>query len=474
MKKILFACSLLTTPIFSQSLVETIQAVRGDESRRTVVRPSEIFTELSALPGADAKADALLQRLSTHFQSTLTKQTLAEVRAQISQVIADRNGSALDAFPTVRLERIPLIQQALYLNRAVAKGALVPPVRSVTFQLDGKCKTPVASHPPAVADLFIDQSQDPIDFAVESCYAQNSEALSIALNRLAESPRDFSVVFATARKHTVYPVAKYSELLAALGTHDFSTEVFTKRTLVDFFGDTFAPPGGPRRDVRLVLWIRVPLPHGDSLNVPAEHGDFGFLLTRDGKNRFAESRYFIGVPSGGQTDVSFWRPRAVKNAAWTESRIEFVRTYAPAQAINAKHWLEAGASALRAFDRIQKAYAFPASAYGYYVCNDSVALALAKYADLSGTKERISHLFPLMRITSLELPDEKVQPLDSQFAKALGISTDFLNTLYPSDPALATDPVALKERLLLAYPATDKARLKHFPEAQTEFELKLW
>jgi hypothetical protein len=474
MKKVLLFSLFAAVTVHGGTLVETIQSGRLDESRREVIRPSEILSELSLQAGSNLRSDALWERLSGHIQATLTPQTQAAVRKQLESILLDKNGPALDYFPTVNLTHIPLIQQSIYLaSQAAAPLAPKAPESSVSFQMDGRCTPSSTSHVSVVATLHVNQTGEPIDQAVESCYARNSSSLATVLNRLAEGPGGLRLVFARARSQRVVWVDSYSALLRALGAEGFAVEVFTKRTLVDFFGDTFAPPGKAPRDIRLVLWIRVPLPGGEFITVPAEHGDFGLLLTRDGKNRFAESRYFIGVPEAGQTSVSFWRPRSVKNAAWTESRLEFVKSYSSTQTEQARDWLESGAAALRAFKSIQKAYAFPASAYGYYICNDSVAVALAKYAKLTGVSQRLTHLFPLMRVTEIE-KDSVVRPIEAEFARALGVSPEFLSDLYPSDPTLVDDLNALKQRLQEAYPATDKARFRYFPEALSELEARVW
>lgn len=445
-----------TNAFSDERLVEKIQRLRWDESRRGVVLPSEIRKNSLELPGTRAALERWLSNAAVALQQPATPEAIKSLSDQVLRAVGAPDASHLDLFPILSLEHIHQLQEAMLHKPTPETERLTAPLeKKVVIELGENCKEEAGPiHSPVVDKLFIQQTSEPLDQAIEPCFARNSRALSLALNLVAQRA-PFVLDFQRDGKSTSQArIDGERRLLHELSSKQLHGEIFIKRTLVDFFGYSYQPPGTQARDLRLLLWIAVPMPDGTTVPVPAEHADYGILLTRDGQNRFAESRYFMGVPTSQQTSVSFWRPREVKNASWTQSKLERVKEVHSADlaATPTVRWIAAAGKAIRTFESLNHRFN---AGYGQWVCNDSVALALSTVGTMAFDCKRRSDVFPLVRSTAF--------PLDAD-----------LEAHYPADLALSQDPSAMQARLAKAFPIVDKHRFAFCPETLAAFENHVW
>ncbi len=439
----------------SPLLVRTIDAAGGDNTTRSSASFAEILK--SAPPHLEWKT-SIGQQLPAWLS-----------QGQIP------SSEEMEYFPTLPLESVPALQQAVYLRYSdgIPDSFAPAPDREVVFHLSKSCRPQETFSKVLVPSLGVHTRAEPLDFAVEPCFAQNSRSLSIALNALAESSRPLRITLLKEFEGFTYEITTSLELLQILQSFGMSAEIYLKRSLVDFLGATVTQGNSPAKDLRFPLWFSVSL--GDQrIRVPAEHGDYGILFTRNGYERFAESRFFIGVPQTGQTGVSYWRPREHKSAEWTQGQIEFARHFGGNKISKAAPWLEAAAATMRSLRQTQHRGDLPNAAYGFWVCNDSSALALAKYSQLTGRGSRLSHLFPLVRVHSLIQADGSRLSIASDLATAMGLPPDFLDTFYPADTELAAQPEKLRQRLARAFPKSQAQRLQSCPETLRGFQQLVW
>lgn len=494
----------------SGPMVTQLLASRADVEAAAAMKPSEVWERLGMGPGGRAARIAMLTKVLREAAKTLGGVELPAVFEQsfglgpefLAEWFAGAEGEALyaqlatrldellesdprklDRFPTVPLAAIPKIQAAMF---AAAKPTLhpAPPLayppnpaedaeEMVTLGESG-CAAPKPARAVVLKEAGLYGGHELIDRFVVPCFHDNAAKLARILSRLANTvahpaaPKtevDLRLRFAAedADDASYSTVRSYEELLALLDAQGFTVEIFSTRVVADFYGVSYSEDGQAFRPVRANLWIAAKV-DGEAVRIPAEHGEIGLMVHRDGK-RFAEVRYYLGMPDPAHPGIgSYWRPRAEKDTSWSGAMHERVETFSGYSTAAAKSWLESVARAMRGFQAAHDRIGLPFDGYGVLVCADSLVLASAAKQTAEQTLSgRITNVFPVVRAGKALVGgiEADVEALVSVWA---GVDAGALRKVYPADTELELEPERLRQRLRVAFPVSGDARFGAFPE----------
>lgn len=260
-------------------------------------------------------------------------------------------------------------------------------------------------------------------------------------------------------------------------------EFFTNRVLVEF-ESLFVQTATERQSLRAVTWATLPGTTG-RIFYPAEHGEIGLLIHKDGK-RMAQVRWYGGLPDKSLPGLfAFWRATPGLASPWNGVTQENIEVYGPGSDLGkATQWFNAATSSMLGFVEFQRKYKPKYNSYGLFVCTDSLVVAMAKLGELRGNTERLSKAFPIVRPANAPGEASGTHSIDRLLEQTMGMADGALTKAYPTDPefygaARAADPTGVvpaqfKERLNQAFPIAQKDRLKEFPEAVESMQLTVW
>ena len=371
-----------------------------------------------------------------------------------------------DRILNISLDDVSALQTILFNTRAkvpaIAGIKFNHATNLISFQAEG-CEARTTTRNLVNAGLGLYQTSIYKDKFIDPCYFENSEKLSMVLNILSESltqqlvrPLSLSINGSKVRM-----INRFSELLEMLQDAGLTAEVYGGRNLVDFFGYSVRRE---KNDIplRLPAWFKSQTPAGE-LAVPGEHSELGILIHDGSGNRYAQVRYFIGVPeTTTHNAVSFWRPDHFKRPAWQSYALNFVRQYKGNKLAEAKTWLRSVAVSMAALEIQQSHQQLPLNSYGFFVCSDSVVLATAVFQKLSGEglDTRMTHAFPLIR--SKEFTEPTIKLLGGL------MTAEEFDGVYPVDYTLGTEDFT--KRVKTAFPERERWRLR---EGFSDFSVKL-
>ncbi len=492
------------------SLVTQLFTARADVETAASMKPSEVWERLGMGPGGRAARVAMLTKVLRLAATSLGGAELPAVFEQsfglgpefLREWFAGAAGDALyaqlatrldemlesdprklDRFPTVPLAAIPQIQKAMF---EAAKPTLQPSpplaypphaaenAEAMVTLAENGCAAPNPSRAPVLKEAGLYGGHELIDRAVMPCFHDNAVKLAGILSRLANTvghpaaPKAevelrlrFGADDADDASHST--VRSYEDLLALLEAQGYTVEIFSTRVVADFFGVSYSEDGQTFRPVRANLWIAAKV-DGEVVRIPAEHGEIGLMVHRDGK-RFAEVRYYLGLPDQAHPGIgSYWRPRSEKDTSWSGAMHERIETFSGYSTAAAKSWLESVARAMRGFQAAHDRVGLPLDGYGVFVCADSLVLASAAKQTVEQTLSgRITNVFPVVRAGKAVVGGIEVD-VEAMVSIWAGVDAGALRKAYPADTELELEPERFRQRLRVAFPVSGDGRFGAFPE----------
>lgn len=453
-----------------------------------------------------ANLPPMIQKILEHsFQTKLTGQAASQLAEgkedSINQLVEllfqkfklDTHPQILDQFPTIPIEEMEPIQQALF---SAGKPNASPPTprafryeypddgwREITLRKKG-CARLQRNYQPVARNYGLYSGMEPKNNFTVECFAQNSIAIAKVLNVLANTIDGEETPPIRLRweeqPQKVKRISSYQDLYEALLSFGFTLELFNTRVPVNFAGLSFFD-GKEHYAIRMPTFFDLPLSKGQRVRVPAEHGEIDFMV-RFGGTRIAEAQWFFGVPSKSFDGLAaFWRPHLFLQASWAGYVHERVSVFHPEDRHPSDRELEkyflSAAFVMKGFQAVYDRYRPPFNAYGLFICSDSMTFALVKHDGAFGDKklsERVTHAFPTLYARTLLTPNFSdvsngrvtwtPTSLINRFAEYAKIPADQIANFAKADTELVADPQAMKKRLQLAFSPKDDWRLKPFPE----------
>lgn len=473
-------------------LIEQIDQAGVDATSHPHILPSDLWTKIGEGPGGKSARVAMLAELlkataaklkGVDFPTVLHESfgisgfSAMTLTANALDEYLKTDPTRLDRFPTLPLSEIPKVQAQLFGDTPPDLTAPETRPFPAAMVMDGEeivladagCAPFKAPWTAAIPKSGLYKGGEGVDKLVVPCFRENSKQLAMLLNRLSnnafgEAP-DVSVRIRAedgddAADETLESHEELAQLLEAQG---FTVEIYQTRTVAPFFEASFREGASAVfRSLRMNLWIRTEV-DDQPVRLPAEQGELGFLVHRDGK-RYAAATFLLGQPDPKLQSVgSYWRADDLKRPRWRAAVRERVETFRGYQLKGVVPWLDSVAGAMRGFQGVFDRYHLPFNTYSMFVCADSLVMAAAQRQVRAGAlKGRSTNIFPIVRA-----------PIAERVAAEKGnLPLVALRAAYPADPDLeGSEPRRFRDRLRTAFPATLDERFGAFPELKKTLEL---